>query len=221
MIRLSINLPTKRRLDLTLVKDRTREDETPLLPNMGKILRTQKGSKISRFFRHIFENKKIRRILGANFAIATIASSLFTTGNTDSLQDIEENVVSASLVLTTQKSVRYPLDHVNVTQEYKFYHPGVDYDGYTGEPVFAIVDGIVADIQYSSYGYGNAILVDHGNNIETLYAHLSKVYVLPGENVNKIEAIGTVGATGRASGDHLHLEIRENGYPIDPSLILP
>ena len=221
MIQISINLPTKRRLDLTLVKDRKREDDTPLFPNLGKIRRTKKGNKFSRIFRHIFENKKIKKALGINFALLTIASSFFTTANPDLFNESEDTSISTVLVLTTKKSVRYPLDHVHVTQGYKFYHPGIDFDGITGEPVYPIIDGMVEATQYSNYAYGNAILIDHGDNVTSLYAHLSKILVQNNQEVDINTVIGTVGATGRSSGDHLHLEIRENGYPINPTTVLP
>lgn len=221
MIRLSISLPTKRRLDLTLVKDRKCEDNTPLFPDLGKIRRTKKGNKFSRIFRHVFENKKIKKFLGINFALLTITSSFLTTANPDFFNEAEDTSVSAALVLTTQKSVRYPMDHINITQGYKFYHPGTDYDGITGEPVYSIMNGVISAIQYSKYAYGNAILIDHGDNATSLYAHLSKIFVQNNQEVNTGTVIGTVGATGRASGDHLHLEIRENGYPINPTSVLP
>jgi murein DD-endopeptidase MepM/ murein hydrolase activator NlpD len=221
MIQVSINLPAKRRLDLNFIKRRNVPDETPLFPDLGKIRRTKKGNKFSRIFRHIFENKKIKRFLGLNFALLTITSSFFTTTNPDLFSEAENTNISAALVLTTQKSIRYPLDQVNVSQGYKFYHPGIDYDGTTGEPVFPIIDGVIAGIQYSNYAYGNAILIDHGGSVTSLYAHLSKILVQKEQEVDTNTAIGTVGATGRASGDHLHLEIRENGYPINPTNILP
>jgi len=220
MIRISINLPTKRRLDLTLVKDRKREDDKPLLPDLGKVFRTKKGNKISRFFRCVFEYKKFKKLLGVNFAVLTIASPFFTT-NPGISTEHETTSVSTALVLTTQKSVRFPLDHVNITQEYKFYHPGIDFDGITGEPIYPIIDGKVLEIQHSDYAYGNAILLGHGNDLTSLYAHLSDIYVQKEQYVDINTVIGTVGATGRSSGDHLHLEIRENGYPINPYIILP
>jgi murein DD-endopeptidase MepM/ murein hydrolase activator NlpD len=221
MIQISINLPTKRRLDLNLVKRRSVPNDTPLFPDLGKIRRARSGNKVSRFFRHFFENKKLQRFIGANFAALTIASSFFTTANPNLFNEAEDTGVSTAVVLTTKKSVRYPLDHVHVTQDYKFYHPGIDYDGITGEPVYPIIDGVVEATQYSNYAYGNAILIDHGDNITSLYAHLSKIFVQNNQEVNINTVIGTVGATGHSSGDHLHLEIRENGYPINPKSVLP
>jgi murein DD-endopeptidase MepM/ murein hydrolase activator NlpD len=206
---------------LTLVKDRKREETIPFLPDLGKVLNIRKGNKFSRYFRHVFENKKLRRVLGVNFAAIIVASSTMGTSNADAFTSFEQTNISAPTVFTTEKAARIPLDHKNITQGFKFYHPGVDYDGVTGEPVYPIVDGVIEQIQYSKYAYGNAILVNHGNDITSLYAHLSKIYVDTGQVVTTSQSIGAVGATGYATGDHLHLEVRVSGVPINPLTILP
>ncbi|MBU0569320.1 M23 family metallopeptidase [Patescibacteria group bacterium] len=221
MKRLSINLPTKYRLDLKLVRSRKNLDINSLLPDLGKIRRVKKGSKISRIFRHIFENKKISRILGTNLVLLTISTSFIPKPSHGFMENGENDITKAPIVLTTKRSLRYPLETAVITQGYKFYHPGIDFDGITGDPVYSIADGVVSAIQYSRYAYGNAVLVDHGNKITSLYAHLSEIDVEESQKITNEEIIGKVGATGRAFGDHLHFEIRENGMPINPFVILP
>lgn len=221
MIQLSINLPAKRRLDLNLVKRRKDLDQTPLFPDLGEIRRIKKGHKISRFFRHLFEQKRIKKLLGANLAAIAIASSFYPTQEAF-VGDYEENTTAtAPIILTTKSGVRYPLNSVRLTQGYKLYHPGVDFDGITGEPVYPVMNGRVEAVQYSRYAYGNAVMVDHGSNISTLYAHLSAIFVQKDQHVTSSNVLGTVGATGRASGDHLHFEVRQNNYPINPYSLLP
>ena len=105
MIRLSINLPTKRRLDLHLVKKRKDLDNTPLLPNLGEIRRTRNGNKISRYFRHIFEQKRIKRLLGINLAMFAIVTSFFPAPNGYSEGANENIVAKAPIVLTTERAV--------------------------------------------------------------------------------------------------------------------
>ena len=83
------------------------------------------------------------------------------------------------------------------------------------------MDGRVFAINYSRYAYGNAILIYHGSEITSLYAHLSKINVTPNQEVTTDMVIGEMGATGRSFGDHLHLEIRDNGVPINPLTVLP
>lgn len=221
MIKLSLNLPAKRRIDFTLVKRRGDSEENPLLPKMKDIRRTRSGSKFSRFFRHIFEHKKMKKLLGMNLAVFAIATSFIPASNGFSEEANENFVAKAPIVLNTESGIRYPLDTIRVTQGYKLYHPGVDFDGITGDPVYPILSGKIAGIQYSQYAYGNAVLVDHGNDITSLYAHLSQIFVEKDQVVDIHTVIGAVGETGRAYGDHLHFEIRDHNYPINPFSLLP
>jgi murein DD-endopeptidase MepM/ murein hydrolase activator NlpD len=221
MIQVSVNLPKQRRLDLSLVKKRGVSDEVPLFPELSKIKNIRSGSRISRFFRHIFEHKNIRRILGVNLSVLVVTASLFAGVDNDLVFSEEESIAKVKLVLTTEKGINYPVEGGSVSQGYKLFHPGIDIDSVTGVPVTPIMDGEVEAIQYSNTGYGNAVLIDHGNQITSLYTHLSKIFVQTNDDVSTETTIGAVGATGRASGDHLHLEIRDNGYPLDPATILP
>jgi murein DD-endopeptidase MepM/ murein hydrolase activator NlpD len=70
-------------------------------------------------------------------------------------------------------------------------------------------------------GYGNAIVVDHGNGLATLYGHLSRFDVHQGQRVGAGDTIGAVGNTGNSTGPHLHFEVRVNGTPVDPLPYLP
>lgn len=220
MIRISIHLPTKHRVDLSLVKTRKNLDEKPLIPPLGKVLHARAGNKVSRFFRLIFENEKIKKVLGTNLALLVVASSLLPANSLDAFEP-EENMVQPRTVLTTQKGVQYPLNNIKISQGYRFFHPGFDFDGTTGDFVYPIMAGKVESTDHSRFAYGNSVMVSHGNGVTSLYAHLSRIEVSKGQEVNKETKLGEVGATGRASGDHLHLEIRENGLAINPSLILP
>lgn len=100
------------------------------------------------------------------------------------------------------------------------HHDGLDIDGRTGDPVFAARDGRV---QFSGWrnGYGQTVILDHGRGVTTLYAHNSALHVSPGERVRRGSVIASVGATGDASGDHLHFEIAWRGFPLDPRPLLP
>jgi murein DD-endopeptidase MepM/ murein hydrolase activator NlpD len=74
---------------------------------------------------------------------------------------------------------------------------------------------------YSGYGYGYYVIVRHGDGSETLYAHLSAIYVSLGQYVGQGEIIGAVGCTGWCTGPHLHFEVRIGGTPVDPLAYLP
>ncbi len=94
-------------------------------------------------------------------------------------------------------------------------HKGLDLRGDRGDPVHAAAAGVV--IRASRWrGYGNCIVIDHGMGIETRYGHLSKIRVREGDFVAANAFIGAVGSTGRATGPHLHFEVRQNDVPIDP-----
>ena len=99
-------------------------------------------------------------------------------------------------------------------------HTGIDIDGVTGEPVVASADGTVVLAAYYS-GYGNAVIIDHGNGFSTLYGHLSSIDVDTGDVVAQGQLVGAVGCTGNCTGDHLHFEIRIEGTPVDPLPYLP
>jgi len=99
-------------------------------------------------------------------------------------------------------------------------HTGLDIAAPEGRPVFAVDDGIV---MYSGKwgGYGKTVIIDHGGNRTTLYAHMSKYYVKRTLNVKKGQVIGLVGSTGWATGPHLHFEVRINGKVNNPINYLP
>ncbi|MEZ4804617.1 MAG: M23 family metallopeptidase [Bacteroidia bacterium] len=94
-------------------------------------------------------------------------------------------------------------------------HQGVDIDLVTGDTVVSAFNGVVRMSRYY-YGYGNMVVVRHHNGLETLYGHLSKVLVEPGQTVKAGEQIGLGGNTGHSRESHLHFEIRFMGQPIDP-----
>lgn len=94
-------------------------------------------------------------------------------------------------------------------------HQGVDYGAPTGTAVRSVGDGVV-DFAGVQNGYGNIIILQHRNNYKTVYAHLSRINVRRGENVSQGQNIGAVGATGWATGPHLHFEYRINGVYHDP-----
>ena len=94
-------------------------------------------------------------------------------------------------------------------------HPGIDIGAGTGTPIRAAAAGRVIVAGYSG-GYGNLIVVDHGNGIATAYAHQSSLAASAGQRVGQGQVIGYVGSTGFSTGPHLHFEVRINGSPVDP-----
>jgi len=100
-------------------------------------------------------------------------------------------------------------------------HWGIDIAGNDGEGVYATDAGVVVYAGWNNYGYGNMIMVDHGNNFQSLYAHLSGINVGCGQSVGQGDVIGAIGNTGRSSGSHLHFEIRAISSWVNPWDVLP
>jgi murein DD-endopeptidase MepM/ murein hydrolase activator NlpD len=94
-------------------------------------------------------------------------------------------------------------------------HTGIDIDGNKGDPVRAAADG---EILYTGWlrGYGQVVIVDHGGNLTTVYAHLSAIDTTENAKIKAGDVLGKVGSTGTATGNHLHFEVRVNGNTTDP-----
>lgn len=99
-------------------------------------------------------------------------------------------------------------------------HKGLDIAAPTGRTIAAAATGTVTFSGWDSYGLGYCVKISHGNGVDTVYGHCSKLYVTKGQKVSAGEAIAAVGSTGNSTGSHLHLEIRVNGVPQNPQLYL-
>ena len=100
------------------------------------------------------------------------------------------------------------------------FHTGIDLAAARGTPVHVTADGVVATAGWSG-GYGKLLIVDHGNGVETYYAHLSQFMVVAGQEVRRGEVIAMSGGTGRSTGPHVHYEVRLRGTPVNPYKFLP
>ena len=100
-------------------------------------------------------------------------------------------------------------------------HWGIDVAGNGGEGAYATDAGVIVYAGWNDYGYGNMVMIDHGNGFQSLYAHLSEIYVGCGQSVGQGDAIGAIGSTGRSTGAHLHFEIMTATVKINPYDVLP
>lgn len=98
---------------------------------------------------------------------------------------------------------------------YGRFHSGMDFGAAYGAPIRAADRGTVIFVGWYG-GYGNAVIIDHGNGVTSLYGHSSQLYVTEGQVIQRGQAIAAVGSTGLSTGPHLHFEVRQNGAPIDP-----
>jgi len=101
-------------------------------------------------------------------------------------------------------------------------HRGIDLAGNTGEPIYAVDAGVIVYAGWNDWGYGNMIMIDHGNGWQSLYGHLNSIGVICGQSVDMGTVIGTLGSTGRSSGSHLHFELMHTLYSkVNPWSYLP
>ncbi|MBO4881473.1 MAG: M23 family metallopeptidase [Firmicutes bacterium] len=138
--------------------------------------------------------------------------------------------ITPSFTANTFPQFRYPLDSFTITAGFAPYswdtngqslHTGLDLAAKKGTEIHAAADGIVTTAEFDyEKGYGYYIVIDHGNGLETLYAHCSELLVEAGQTVSQGDLIARVGSTGTATGPHCHFEIRVNGEPVDPTLVL-
>ena len=102
----------------------------------------------------------------------------------------------------------------SISQRYSWYHKAIDISNKSAPDIIAADAGTVIIAGWpTNEGYGNRVVLDHGNGYQTLYAHMSKVYVSVGQRVKRGDSLGQMGSTGRSTGTHLHLEIRKAGSP--------
>ena len=227
MRKLSIELPKVRlELNYRLVKRRKPLISEPLIPSVKRVKRKYRtGSLVGRMVRYLSEHRLSRKFLAGNLAAVAVASTLYPSVRVNDVQAFstppDETIIQAQNTLITEKSLQMPLGEVKVNQGFSFFHPGDDLGAPVGTPVKAIKAGVVLEAGYQYDGYGNTVLIDHGMGLTSRYAHLSIVEVNVGENVTTNTEIGKVGLTGHTTGPHLHLEIRQNGIPLNPLTVLP
>lgn len=141
-------------------------------------------------------------------------------------QTIEiKDPLTGEVVKTISPNVVWPAKGV-ITLEfgqsslYQPLHSGIDIAGSKGDPINPAMDGKVIYAGEIFWGFGKHIIIDHGDNIQTIYAHLDKIYVYPGEKVTTQDVIGAEGKTGWTTGVHLHFQVNVYGIPVNPRVFL-
>jgi murein DD-endopeptidase MepM/ murein hydrolase activator NlpD len=141
------------------------------------------------------------------------------------LGELLEYFHDAALLLSNTPSLRPVIEGSSITSHFGkrrdpmngswVMHKGVDLGGHIGSEIDAPADGVVIFTGLRG-GYGQTVVVDHGYGLQTHYAHLSHIWVRPGDHVRRGDHIADVGSTGRSTGPHLHYEVRRLGEPINP-----
>ncbi len=173
----------------------------------------------SRIARRVFEFKKIKQALGILmlFSVFSMAVLPMTINAVQASFEANQTEISVKEIpLETLNSVRLPLDSFSLTQGFSFFHPGLDLAASKGTPVYAVMEGTVEAVKTDRWAYGNHVIIDHGNGMKTLYAHLAKIEVKEGEKVTNDSIIGLVGSTGWSTGPHLHLQVSQEDRAVNP-----
>lgn len=145
-------------------------------------------------------------------------------------QKIEiHNPLDGSVIATIDKEIVWPVKGV-ITLEfgesdfpYQLLHTGIDIanpNHQIGDPITPFMEGKVIYAGEIFWGFGKHIIIDNGNNIQSIYAHLDKIYVYVGEEVKPGDVIGAEGQTGWSTGPHLHFQINVFGIPVNPRIFL-
>lgn len=129
-------------------------------------------------------------------------------------------MATEDVILTTRRTSKLPVLG-GLSQGFSYYHPGIDIQSSINTPIYAFLQGVVLEAGFQTGGYGNYVLIDHENGYFSLYAHMSKIFVTQGESVDQERVLGTIGVTGFSTGSHLHFEIYENGFAVNPLAVLP
>lgn len=185
------------------------------------------GNLTSRLLRVIFERPWIRTAFGAQLAAGVVAMGVIQApveiGLAHPSPEEYETVLdySNSAPVTTVATFQNPAAVFNgVSQRFHPGHKGYDIRSPFGSAIKPISAGKVTSVIYGYTGYGNRVIIDHGNGLVSLYAHMNRMWVKDGQTVTNETKLGEVGLTGWTTGPHIHLEIYLYGIPINPRIFL-
>jgi len=179
---------------------------------------------VSKFFKNVFEKEKAKTtivilmlfsIFALNFTLIPLS---YGTKNQQQPVKINENQIE-KIVFNTETTYQQPT-YGWLSQGFHWYHRAIDIATQMDQEVYPIAAGVVTEVQYTQWGYGHYIIIEHNNQYKSLYAHFGDIEVQPGQEINKNTLLGYIGMTGRTTGPHLHLEIYQEDQNINPTTIL-
>lgn len=156
----------------------------------------------------------------ANTGIPAVSDKLASV-NVDS-HKIEIHDPTGKVIATIDSATSWPVSGVvtlgfgESDLPYQPFHTGIDIAHKTGDPITPFMKGKVLSVNHLSWGYGNYVVIDHGNNITSLYGHMSATTATAGQDVKPGDVIGKEGSTGWSTGPHVHFQINVFGVPVNP-----
>lgn len=190
----------------------------------------REANKLSLYMSKLFENKRVTQIFGINLVAAMMVMPLLGQPQEKVLFEPPVNVATTDVIIadsytpeihTQTREYVLPVERLRYVGQY--YHPGhyaYDLNSYVGDDVYAFTTGRVHKIEDGIFGLGRYIIMDHGHGLTSVYAHLRAFSVSVGDIVKAGGKIGEIGMTGNTTGPHLHFEIYDNGYPVNPGAYL-
>ncbi len=165
----------------------------------------------------IFDKKVFSRLFGLPLAGLATAFSMVAYPTHAFEYNLSQTEIISPVVVTTRSEYQFPLETtLGISQGYYTLHKGVDLRAPRGTSVLAMNTGVVIEVKKIKVGYGHYVRIAHQGTVSSLYAHLDKVNVKPGDKVERGANIGSVGMTGRTSGPHLHFEIYDGNKAVNP-----
>lgn len=173
----------------------------------------------SKFFRKVFEFSRIKEAVGILVVISVLTMAMLPSSIAAVQTTIDKNQAKIEVeveIIRTQRSIRLPIDSYRLTQGYHFLHQALDFAGVKGSPIYSVMEGKVEEVKHGHFGYGNFVVVNHGDGSKSLYAHLSKIGVTEGEAVTNESIVGLLGSTGWSTGPHLHFQLWIDNKLVNP-----
>lgn len=161
-------------------------------------------------------DKKMSKIMGQLYVQSKSFDEVFT------LAKNKEKMLSCvpAIQPVSNKDLRrigsYFGTRVDPFYKVRKFHEGIDFSAPVGTEIYATGNGMIMEAGRGIGGYGNQVVIDHGYNYRTSYAHLSRIFVKPGQKILRGQIIGYVGNTGKSTSPHLHYEVHKNGIPVNP-----
>ncbi len=194
-----------------------------IVPRIAQPLKSG-ANPVSLWLRRRLEKISIRELIGINLAGLTFFSAIILPQTNDvlaSAQVATKPTAEVIEVVPTIPTFQWPMAEYGLSQRFSYFHPGIDMTAPNGTPIYPAAEGEVLWINFFRWGYGNHVLIKHNNNAQSLYAHLSRVLIKPGDRVTRQTVLGEVGSTGWSTGNHLHFEVYQDGAPVNPLEVLP
>ena len=176
---------------------------------------------ISKFFRKAFEGKRVKRLIGAGLMGLMVFLGVMENALAVKAQEADATLITTPQTeVITEKTLEKPLDGA-LAQGFHGFHRGIDILDPVGTEIKPVTRGRVVEVSQGRLGWGNTVVIEHEKGLKSRYAHMKDFNVQEGDQVEKGTVLGWVGMTGWTTGPHLHLEIYQDGWAIDPAQILP